>query len=80
MISSAALPNVAFRKPPSVGPARSASCSVARADQPGCRNQRERRGDEHPHRTAAAATRSHQLTGAAMSRTFSQLEVRASRT
>src|ERR1700712_3403545 len=34
MISSAALPNVAFRNPPQAGPVRCASCSVPRAISP----------------------------------------------
>ena len=34
MISSAALPNVALRKPPHAGPARRASCSVPRPISP----------------------------------------------
>ena len=34
MISSAAFPNVAFRRPPSPGPMRAAACSVARPIQP----------------------------------------------
>jgi hypothetical protein len=34
MISSAAFPKVAFKKPPTPAPARAASCSVARPSQP----------------------------------------------
>ena len=74
MISSAALPNVALRKPPSVGPDRLGEIFGRLADQPGRRDQRDRRGDEDPERRAARCSASHQLIGAATSRTLSQLE------
>ena len=41
MISSAALPKVALSSPPTVGPVRSAICSVARPHQSGERKHAE---------------------------------------
>src|SRR5207247_1781090 len=74
MIISAALPNVALRKPPSVGPDRLASSSVASPIKPAAGMS-----------ATAASTNTHidsprlamnQLTGATSSRTFSQLSVK----
>ena len=53
MISSAALPNVALRKPPSVGPERLASSSVASPISPAAGISDDRGQHEHPQRLAA---------------------------
>ena len=50
MISSAALPNVALRKPPSAGPGAARELLGAEPDEAGERDQRDRGGDEHPRR------------------------------
>ena len=73
MISSAALPNVALRNPPSVGPARSARCSVAVPISPAA-GISETAEATKIQVGAADWESSHQLTGAATSSTLSQLE------
>ena len=50
MISSAALPKVAFRKPPSAGPERVGEFLGAEADHAGERDQRHRGSEEDPRR------------------------------
>ena len=74
MISSAAFPNVAFRKPPSwAGALR--QLIGRRTDQARCRNEVRAPPRTNSHLGLTWLHASHQLTGAAMSRTFSQLEV-----
>ena len=46
MISSAMLPNVALRMPPTCGPVSAPSRSVDEADDPGQPEDRDRRDDE----------------------------------
>jgi hypothetical protein len=53
MISSVTLPNVAFTSPPILGPVWSAKLLGRAADQPGEREDRERRGEEHQELVAA---------------------------
>ena len=64
MISSAALPNVAFRKPPSVGPDAAGQVLGGGPDQPGGRDQRDGGGDKHPDRRPRRQS-SQRLMGAA---------------
>ena len=68
MISSAALPNVALRKPPQAGPGAPRELLGAEADEAGERDQRCGRGDEHPRRPVRHRTPATQETGAAISR------------
>ena len=77
MISSAALPNVAFSNPPTVGPVWHARSSVARPISPAA-GIRERAAVRNTQSGACCAAAS-QLIGIAISRTFSQLEVIARR-
>ena len=52
MISSAALPNVALRNPPSVGPGAARQVFGRGADQSGGGHQRHGGGEKHPDRDA----------------------------
>ena len=74
MISSAALPKVALRKPPSAGPERARQLLGAGADQAGQRDQRQRRGQEHPRSSRATSQLSTHDAGAATSSRLSRLE------
>ena len=72
MISSAALPNVALRKPPSVGPDRLARCSVADPINPAAGTS-EIAAVRKTHIEPGSLERSHQHRGTAPSSRLSQL-------
>ena len=76
MMSSAAFPNVAFRNPPSVGPERFASSSVASPIKPAAGMSEIAAALKTQSEVLPVAARN-QLTGAATSRTLSQLPVTA---
>src|SRR3954465_8298837 len=75
MISSAALPNVALRRPPSVGPERVASSSVASPIRPAGGINEIAAATNNQSEVLPVSTRN-QLNGATTSRRFSQLPVR----
>src|SRR3954470_9910325 len=74
MISSAALPNVALRNPPSVGPDRRARCSVADPMRPAAGTS-DTAAVTKTHIETPLCQRNHRLIGAATRSRFSQLPV-----
>jgi hypothetical protein len=74
MINSAAFPKLALRKPPSVGPARRARCSVAIPISPAAGTS-ETAAHTNTQLDTPEYHRSHRLSGAARRRRFSQLPV-----
>src|ERR1035437_7939120 len=72
MMSSAALPKVAFSSPPSAGPARCASCSVARPIMPASGTS-DTAAVMNIHGDSGCVSRRIQLAGAARSSRFSFL-------
>ncbi len=74
IISSAALPKVAFRNPPSVGPDRRARCSVAVPINPAA-GTRDTAASTNTHTETPDCQRSARLSGAATRSTFNQLAV-----
>ena len=74
IISSAALPKVAFRNPPSVGPDRLARCSVAVPINPAA-GTRDMAASTKTQTETPDCQRRARLSGAATRRTFNQLPV-----